>query len=161
MLALSWGLTHERLATAAVTVGTAALAVGIATAHLHEQRIAGEPLLSRQGPRFLLAEHAAHLAVLRRAVHGVAAAQGDPSWIREVAGLKAVAARTAERIVSDCMHLLGGLGYLEDEAPLARLWRDVRAARIGGGTDEMMWELVAGGLVPDTDAYRTWVGATS
>jgi acyl-ACP dehydrogenase len=158
MVALNRGLTHERLATAAITLGTAELAVGLAAAHLGRRRTGGQPLVARQAPRLLLAEHAASLAVVRRAVHSLAAEPLDaPRAMREVAGLKVTAARLGERVVSDCMHLFGGLGYLEDEAPLARLWRDVRAARIGGGTDEMMWELVAGGLVGDEEAYRTMV----
>jgi alkylation response protein AidB-like acyl-CoA dehydrogenase len=33
------------------------------------------------------------------------------------------------------------------------MYRDVRLARLGGGTDEVMWELVAAGLVPDFAAY--------
>ena len=53
--------------------------------------------------------------------------------------------------------MLGGRGYLEDMTPLARLWRDVRLGRIGGGTDEMMWELVAGGLQGDDELYDRFV----
>jgi acyl-ACP dehydrogenase len=158
LLALSYGLTHERLATAALSIGTAELAVGLATAHLGRRVVGDQPLLTRQAPRLLLAEHAAHVGLLRRALHSIAASPLRSSRAtRDVAGLKATAARVAERVLSDCMHLFGGAGYLEDETPLARLWRDVRAARIGGGSDEMMWELVAGGLVPADDAYRAMV----
>jgi len=158
MLALSWGLTHERLATAALVVGTASLAVGLAVAHLARRHVGGAPLLERQALRLRVAEHAAHIDALSRAVHSLAAAGlGDSRTTREVAGLKATAARVGERAVSDCMHFFGGRGYVEDESPLARLWRDVRAARIGAGTDEMMWELVAGGLVPADAAYDALV----
>ena len=60
------------------------------------------------------------------------------------------------------MHVFGGDGYVEDATPLGRLWRDLRLARIGGGTDEMMWEIVAGGMTADLDTYRRHVpGAAS
>jgi alkylation response protein AidB-like acyl-CoA dehydrogenase len=158
MLALSYGLTHERLATAALTIGTCRLALGLASAHLEGRRVRAEPLITRQAPRFLLAAHAAHVDVLRRSAHSLATMPlGSSRGMRDVAGLKVTAAQVGERVLSDCMHLFGGAGYLEDETPLARLWRDVRAARVGGGTDEMMLELVAGGLVPATEAYASMV----
>ena len=35
--------------------------------------------------------------------------------------------------------------------------RDVKMARIGGGTDEMLWEIVAAGLEPDHENYERLV----
>lgn len=35
------------------------------------------------------------------------------------------------------MQILGGIGYTEDHR-VARLWRDARMHRIGGGTDQIM-----------------------
>src|SRR5439155_7601464 len=100
--------------------------------------------------RLRLADLSARQVVLRYAVY--AAAQGVPTGAcgtREIAALKVTAARFAEEVMSECMHLFGGPGYLDDETPLSRMWRDCRLARLGGGSDEVMWELVAGGLVPD------------
>jgi hypothetical protein len=51
------------------------------------------------------------------------------------------------------MHLFGGSGYLVDETPIARMWRDFRALRLTAGTDEMMLELVAGGLGSEDEYY--------
>jgi hypothetical protein len=97
--------------------------------------------------------------MLRYAVY--TAAQGVPvpgaCGAREAAALKVTAARFVEEVMSECMHLFGGAGYLDDETPLARMWRDTRLARLGGGTDEMMWELVASGLVPDDTGYEQTV----
>ena len=47
----------------------------------------------------------------------------------------------------------GGSGYLTDETPMGRWWRDMKLARVGGGTDEVLWELVAAAMRPDYDAY--------
>ena len=85
--------------------------------------------------------------------------QARPETARSVAAAKVTAAQLAERMVSDCLQVLGGRGYLEDATPLARMWRDVRLARIGGGTDELMWELVAGGLQGDDELYERFVRA--
>lgn len=155
LLVATWGLNHERLSIAAQTAGGAARAIGLATAHLHRREQFGKPLMEHQALRLRLAELSSRLLVLRYAVY--AAAQGVPvagaCGTREVAALKVTAARFAEEVMSECMHLFGGAGYLDDETPLARMWRDSRLARLGGGTDEMMWELVASGLVPDFAAY--------
>lgn len=51
------------------------------------------------------------------------------------------------------MHIFGGSGYLVDETPLGQWWRDMKLARVGGGTDEVLWELVAAAMKPDYDGY--------
>lgn len=40
-----------------------------------------------------------------------------------------------------------------DETPLGTWWRDMKLARVGGGTDEVLWELVAAGMKPDYEGY--------
>ena len=155
LLVISRGLSHERLSIAAQAVGGAALAIGLAAAHLHRRRQFGRPLIEHQALRLRLADLSARLTALRFAVY--TAAQGVPvpgaCGVRETAALKVTAARFIERVTSECMHLFGGPGYLEDETPMARMWRDARLARLGGGSDEMMWELAAGAVVPDFAAY--------
>ena len=146
----AWALSHERLAIAAQIVGFADRAISLTAAHLHRRHQFGTALINHQALRLRLARLASELTVLRYAVYGAAA--GSPG-VREIAALKVTAARFAERVASECMHMFGGPGYLEDETPMARMWRDVRLGRLGGGSDEMMWELVAGGLVPDFEAY--------
>jgi acyl-ACP dehydrogenase len=155
LLVAIWGLNHERLSIAAQTAGGAARAIGLATAHLQRREQFGRPLMEQQALRLRLAELSSRQLTLRYAVY--AAAQGvavaGACGTREIAALKVTAARFAEEVMSECMHLFGGAGYLNDETPLARMWRDSRLARLGGGSDEMMWELVAGGLVPDDAGY--------
>jgi alkylation response protein AidB-like acyl-CoA dehydrogenase len=159
MLVLQHGLTHERLAIAASAAGMARLAVELAATHLRRRVQFGVPLFEHQALRLRLAELSAITDVLRAAVRGVAltaVVRGHPSG-RSVAGLKVTTARLGEKVVSECMHLFGGAGYLEEETPLARLWRDSRIGRIGAGTDEMMWEIVAGGLHGNDVAYDAMV----
>lgn len=155
LMVATHALSHERFAAAAQLVGVCLRAVDLATAHLHRRTQFGRPLMEHQALRLRLAELSAQLTVLRHGVYGAASdAPGSPELgTREIAAFKVTAARFAEKVVGECMHLFGGMGYLEDETPLARMYRDVRLARLGGGSDEVMWELVAAGLVPDFDAY--------
>lgn len=157
----TWGLTHERLASSAQIVGAAELGVRLTTTHLHRRRQFGALLIERQALRLRLAELAAQATLARLAIYALAGSLDRlrPSWVREVAALKVTLARLGERMASECMHMFGGLGFLEDEAPVARMWRDGRLSRLGGGTDEMMLELVAGGLAVDDELYDELVGA--
>jgi alkylation response protein AidB-like acyl-CoA dehydrogenase len=72
--------------------------------------------------------------------------------------MKVTAARLGEEVLSECMHIFGGSGYLADETPIGRWWRDMKLARVGGGTDEVLWELVAAGMKPDQDGYTELFG---
>jgi acyl-CoA dehydrogenase len=40
----------------------------------------------------------------------------------------------------DAMQIMGGLGYMK-ASRVQRLWRDIRLMRLGGGTDEIMYNI--------------------
>ncbi|WP_431950917.1 acyl-CoA dehydrogenase family protein [Nocardia lijiangensis] len=144
----SWALMHERLSVVAQLVGGCNYALGLAVSHARKRRQFGTPLIDHQALRLRLAELAAQVRMAEFAVYaaGERLAAGSGCGARDVAGLKVTTARLGERVMSECMHIFGGSGYLADETPLSRLWRDARLARLGGGSDEMMLEMVAGGL---------------
>ena len=48
----------------------------------------------------------------------------------------------ADTVIDGCLQMLGGYGYME-EYPLARMLRDSRLGRIGGGTSEILQEILA------------------
>jgi alkylation response protein AidB-like acyl-CoA dehydrogenase len=89
--------------------------------------------------------------MLRYALDGIAAT--GKLDLRAAAAMKVTAARLGEEVMNECMHIFGGSGYLVDETPLGRWWRDMKLARVGGGTDEVLWELVAAAMKPDHDGY--------
>lgn len=161
LFVVSWGLTHERLASAAQVLGGAQLGIALAATHMHRRRQFGARLFDHQALRLRIADLASQVEVARLALYALAGSLTGlrPQWARQVAALKVTVARLGERVASECMHVLGGLGYLEDDAPMARMVRDVRLARLGGGSDEMMWELVAAGLPSDEPRYDELVRA--
>ena len=60
----------------------------------------------------------------------------------EISMCKKYCAQVQNRVVDVCMQIWGGAGYLE-ETGMARAFRDARLQRIGGGTDEIMNEVIA------------------
>ncbi len=58
---------------------------------------------------------------------------------------KLVTQRAAFELIDDCLQLHGGAGYLR-EVEIERAARDARLGPIGGGTDEIMREILAKSL---------------
>jgi hypothetical protein len=156
LLAVTWGLTHERLAIAAQALGTARLALELAVARTARRRQFGAPLFEHQALRLRIADLAAQVEIARRGVHATAAELPTlpEGGLRSAAAAKVTATRLAARVQDEALHLFGGSGYVETETPLGRIWRDGRIGRLGAGSDEVMWELVAAGLQTGGEAYE-------
>lgn len=130
-------LNHERCGNASMCLGAAQGALEHAVRHLSERVIGGEPLSTRQGLRWKLADLAIELEgarlLLRRAVH-LAGPGGTPPAL-ETAMAKAAANRAARHVCDEAIGMFGGYGYSR-ELPVERAYRDVRGLCIGAGTIE-------------------------
>jgi acyl-ACP dehydrogenase len=153
--ALNWGLTYERFAGAALATGGAGAVIGLATTRLRRRTQFDQPLFDQQALRLRLSSLAGEVQLARGGLYEMAArwSQPDKHLIRQAAATKATIAKLSERVLSECVHIFGGAGYLENETPFPRLLRDQRLARLGAGSDEMMLELYAQGLEGDDDLY--------
>jgi acyl-ACP dehydrogenase len=116
-----------------------------------KRRQFGSTLYEHQALRMRMADLQARVDLLRYGLDGIAAT--GKLDLRAAAAIKVTAARLGEEVMSECMHIFGGSGYLVDETPLGSWWRDMKLARVGGGTDEVLWELVAATMKPDYDGY--------
>lgn len=61
---------------------------------------------------------------------------------KEISMAKMFVGEKAMDVVDTCLQLHGGMGYIE-EMDVARAWRDTRLLSIGGGTTEIMKEIVS------------------
>ena len=156
LAAISWGLAHERMSIAGQVVSGCQRVLGITHARMVNRRQFGATLFEHQALRMRVADLQARVDLLRHGLNGIAA-QGRLD-LRAAAAAKVTAARLGEEVLSECMHIFGGAGYLVDETPLGRWWRDMKLARVGGGTDEVLWELVAAAMKPDYDGYAELIG---
>lgn len=133
----------ERLLLAAQCVAIAELAYREATAYARERRAFGKALTGFQVTRHKLADMATRLAAAR-AITGelaVRAARGEAA--PALAAMAKNAATDACSFVCDqAVQIHGGYGYMR-EYLVERLYRDARLYPIGGGTREIMNEVIA------------------
>ena len=159
LAAISWGLAHERMSIAGQVASSCQRMLGVTHARMLNRRQFGATLFEHQALRLRMADLQARVDLLRHGLTGVAA--GGRLDLRAAAALKVSAARLGEEVFGECMHIFGGSGYLVDETPIGRWWRDMKLARVGGGTDEVLWELVAAGMRPDHDGYAELFGESA
>jgi alkylation response protein AidB-like acyl-CoA dehydrogenase len=150
-------LQMERLAATVQALTGASMALRFATAFARRRPLRGRTLISHGAARQHLASLTARLAAAEALLGAtlVAAAAGV-EVTRDIAMAKLVGARVANRVVDESLQLLGGRGYLTS-FPLERWWRDVRLARIGGGTDEVMQDIIAGGIDRPDPVMDEWL----
>jgi acyl-CoA dehydrogenase len=133
----------ERISLAVQAYATAQRCLDLTLEWCRLRQTFGRPLGTRQVVRHRLAEMARVTEVARAYVRGVAArvAAGEP-LVTEVAMAKNTAVAACDQVVDQAVQLHGGFGYLRD-AEVERHYRDARILGIGGGTTEIMNELIA------------------
>jgi citronellyl-CoA dehydrogenase len=132
----------ERLVAALIAVAAMERMVEDAIHYARERQAFGRPLIGFQVWRHKLAEHLASIEAAKRLTyHATALFDAGEDPVREVSMAKLFAGDLAQRVAYDCQQLFGGMGYV-DETPVARAWRDLRLITIGGGTSEIMKEII-------------------
>jgi alkylation response protein AidB-like acyl-CoA dehydrogenase len=146
---LMWQLQYERLAGAAACVGHAARTLDDTIVYARERETFGRPIAQHQVIAHKLADAATELSAARALLYSTAWAvmQGDYPVV-EISMCKKYCAQVQNRLVDACLQVWGGAGYLE-ETGIPRAFRDARLQRIGGGTDEIMNEVIAKRLLSD------------
>ncbi len=68
--------------------------------------------------------------------------QAGKNPIKQVAMAKNFSVDVCEKVTREAVQLFGGMGYMR-ETVVERLYRDAKILSIGGGTTEIMKELIA------------------
>lgn len=144
----------QRLGAATVALGLAQGAYERALAYAAERRQFGRPIADFQGIRWKLADMAVALDAARLLIHRAAARARDgfPDPL-EAAKAKTFAAEMAQQVTNQSLQIFGAAGYARS-LPLERMVRDARMFAIGGGTLEMMRNLIADHLLPTRADWR-------
>jgi len=143
-------LDRSRPLVGAQALGIAQGALELATGYVRERRQFGKRIADFQGVQFALADmatavDAARLLVYRACARldtGVQATAGASSMA------KLYASDTAMRVTTDCVQLLGGIGYTR-ETPAERFMRDAKITQIYEGTNQIQRIVISKRLLAD------------
>ncbi len=140
----------ERLCLAAYGHATAELALEEAEAYARERQAFGSRLWEFQALRHRLVEAGTDTLAAKLLNYQVASAALRGDRVTELAArAKNLSARVATEATDLAVQVFGGAGYMR-ESLVERLYRDARILSIGGGSSEVLAELVARG------ADRAW-----
>jgi isovaleryl-CoA dehydrogenase len=136
-LAMMRNLEIERLTLAAMSVGIAGRCVRVMIDWANQRESFGRPLREHGQIQRYIAESYAEYRAARTLVYDVArrfdlAATGQRI---EADAAKLFAAQVGKRAADAAIQVLGGYGYVGENA-VERLWRDAKLLEIGGGTLE-------------------------
>jgi len=144
----------QRLGAATVALGLAQGAYEAALAYALDRRQFGRPIGDFQGIRWKLADMAIAIDAARLLIHRAAANAGTgfPDAL-ESAKAKTFAAEMAQEVTNQALQIHGAAGYGR-ALPVERMVRDARMFAIGGGTVEMMRNLIADRILPTRADFR-------
>ena len=122
---------------------TAQLALKEAMQYAREREAFGKPLTGFQVTRHKLAELATLVEVSREYTYRVAARMdAGIDQIKEVSMAKNFACSVSNRVTFEAVQIFGGFGFMRGYL-VERLYRDNRVLSIGGGTTEIMNEIIS------------------
>lgn len=143
----------ERLVMGINAHARAEYAVDYVLQYMNEREAFGKTLDKFQALRHKVAEMASRVDMCREYNYSIAKRLNDGQYVvKEASMSKLLSTKMADEVIYDALQLLGGYGYME-EYPLARLLRDSRLGPIGGGTSEILKEIIAK-MIIDKKEYK-------
>ena len=143
----------ERLIMAINAHARAEYALDYTIEYMEQRQAFGTTINKFQALRHTLVEHATeveHCKIFNYAAM-VRLDKGE-YVVKEATMAKLKSTKVADEAIYSCLQMLGGYGYME-EYPLARLFRDSRLGPIGGGTSEIMKEILSK-MILDKQNYK-------
>jgi acyl-CoA dehydrogenase len=133
----------ERLSLCVMANMTAQLALEESLRYAKEREAFGKPLAGFQVTRHKLADMATLVEASKAFTYRVAAnIDAGIDQIKEVSMAKNFACSVSDRVTYDAVQIFGGYGYMRGTL-VERLSRDNRILSIGGGTTEVMKEIIS------------------
>ena len=143
----------ERLVMGINAHARAEYAVEYAIQYMSERQAFGKSLDKFQALRHKVAEMASQVEMCKEFNYSIAKRLDEGGYVvKEASMSKLLSTKMADEVIYEALQLLGGYGYME-EYPMARLLRDSRLGPIGGGTSEILKEIIAK-IVIDGKEYK-------
>src|SRR6056297_2959611 len=137
----------QRVGAGTVALGIAEGAYDLALEWSEQREQFGRPINEFQGLQWKLADMSIKLAAAQALIYKAAASGegGFPDMLM-AAQAKVFTSENAIQIVNDALQLFGARGYSRNN-PLERMARDVRMFTIGGGTAEVLRNVIASSIL--------------
>ena len=143
----------ERLIMGVNAHARAEYALEYALEYMGEREAFGKTINKFQALRHTVAEMASEIEMVKAFNYSIAYNLDKGDYVvKEASMSKLMGTKIADEVIYKCLQMLGGYGYMEDY-PLARMFRDSRLGPIGGGTSEILKEIIAK-MVVDKKEYR-------
>ena len=143
----------ERLIMAINAHARAEYALDYTIEYMEQRQAFGTTIKKFQALRHTLVEHATEVEHCKIFNYAAMARLNKGEYVvKEATMAKLKSTKVADEAIYSCLQMLGGYGYME-EYPLARLFRDSRLGPIGGGTSEIMKEILSK-MILDKHNYK-------
>ena len=121
--------------------------------YMSERTTFGKSLDKYQALRHRFVDMHADMQICKNYNYMVADQLDKGAYVVEEATIsKLKSTKMADEVAYNCLQFLGGYGYME-EYPLARIFRDSRLGPIGGGTSEILKEILSK-IIIDKKSYK-------
>jgi len=133
----------ERLIACVSALSGAGAAYERTKEYTRQRHVFGRPICGFQVNQHKFVDMLTQLTALRSMVYECCSrfAAGE-DVTKQISMCKLFAGQVSKFVIDTCLQLHGGYGYME-EFPISRAYRDNRLFTIGGGSDEVMKEIVA------------------
>jgi alkylation response protein AidB-like acyl-CoA dehydrogenase len=143
----------ERLVMGVNAHARAEFALEYALKYMSERHAFGKSIDKFQALRHTMADLYTEMEFCKEFNYSVAYRLNRGEYVvKEATMSKLKSTKMADEVIYQCLQFLGGYGYMEDY-PMARLFRDSRLGPIGGGTSEILREIIAK-IIIDKKEYR-------
>jgi alkylation response protein AidB-like acyl-CoA dehydrogenase len=152
------GLQLERLVAVPAGVTAMEKAIELSLQYMSEREAFGRPINKFQVLRHRIAQLASEVEALKAFSYHCCKLYDDAVYDVKLCSMaKLLTTELAEKVATQCLQFYGGYGFME-EYPMARMYRDVRVGTIGGGSSEIMREIIAKIIIDDVSYEKADTG---
>jgi acyl-CoA dehydrogenase len=144
----------ERLTLAIASLAASEYAIEYSLQYMSERKAFGKTINKFQVLRHRIAQMSAEIEACKTFTYNICQMYKDGMYcVKEASMSKMLATELADKVIYQCLQFFGGYGFME-EYKVARMYRDSRLGPIGGGSSEIMCEIIAK-MVVDEVSYES------
>jgi len=144
----------ERLVMAIGGTASAEFALEYALSYMAERQAFGKKINQFQALRHRIADLASEITRAKYFNYYLAQMHQDGKpVVKECSMAKLLGTELADQVMYKCLQFFGGYGFIEDYK-IARMFRDSRIGTIGGGSSEIMREIIAKMVIDDVQYQK-------